>query len=215
MCQGLARVTFRKPETITTRGKSFMRALLTHDYQSLMLDMCSRKVHFIYEHPDQQAVTVFNYSSTDGVEIKVGRSSDLESFDPASEILLQFPRESRSGGRMDLHVMATSEGDTSRLHLFPMRTSTAKLHRLAAAAQEIREIPRNTPRAEGQTDSAGKAGAEKLVKLVRISSFRYLAVSENMPRWLEANELVKNTELLECRSRSTERAQMMGEKDRI
>ncbi|KAJ6548970.1 hypothetical protein B0H19DRAFT_1265746 [Mycena capillaripes] len=131
MCQSLAHVKFRRPETITTRGKSFMRALLTHDYQSLILDMCSRKVHFMSLH------------------IRVGRSSDLELFDPASEILLQFPRESRSGGRMDLHVMATLEGDTSRLHLFPMRTSTAKLHhRLVAVAQEIREIPRNTPRAE-------------------------------------------------------------------
>ncbi|KAJ6582427.1 hypothetical protein B0H19DRAFT_1252521 [Mycena capillaripes] len=116
---------------------------------NLMLDICSRKVHFMYEHPDQQAVTVFNYSSTDGVEIKVGRSSDLESFDPASEILHQFPRESRSGGRMGLHVMATLEGGTSRLHLFPVRTSTAKLHhRLVAVAQGIREIPRSTPRAE-------------------------------------------------------------------
>ncbi|KAJ6548948.1 hypothetical protein B0H19DRAFT_1074743 [Mycena capillaripes] len=192
MCQGLARVKFRKPETITTRGKSLMRALLTHDYQSLMLNMCSRK-----------AVTVFNYSSTDGVEIKVGRSSDLESFDPASEILLQFPRESRSSGRMDLHVMATLEGDTSRLHLFPMRILTATLHhRLVAVAQEIRKIPQSTPRAEflhhvgclviasveeakcdtdfdsfikntegDQTDSVGKAGAEKLVKLVRICLF--------------------------------------------
>ncbi|KAJ6548927.1 hypothetical protein B0H19DRAFT_1074723 [Mycena capillaripes] len=149
MCQSLARVKFRRPETITTCRKSFMRALLTHDYQSLILDMCSRKVHFMYEHPGQQAVTVFYYSSADGVEIRVGCSSDLESFDPASEILLQFPRESRSGGRMDLHVMATLEGDTSRLHLLLMRTSTEKLHhRLVAVAQEIREIPRSTPRAE-------------------------------------------------------------------
>ncbi|KAF8152825.1 hypothetical protein K438DRAFT_2078912 [Mycena galopus ATCC 62051] len=106
MCQSLAHVKFSRPETITTRGKSFMRALLTHEYQSRIFDM-------------------------------------------ASEILLQFPRESRSGGRMDLHVMATFEGWKSRLHLFPMRTSTAKLHdRLVAAAQEIREIPPGTPRAQ-------------------------------------------------------------------
>ncbi|KAJ6564672.1 hypothetical protein B0H19DRAFT_1233482 [Mycena capillaripes] len=145
MCQRLACFKSEKTKTFTTRGKSFMCALLNHDYRRLMTAICTRRVFFMYEHPGEQTITVFTYSSR-GVEIEVGRSSDLETCDWASEMLLEFPRAARSGGRMDLHLMMTLGGYTFQPILFPMRTSTATLHdRLVAVTQQI---PPGTTRAE-------------------------------------------------------------------
>jgi hypothetical protein len=99
-----------------------------------MTVICIRKVFFMYEHPGEQTLVIFDYYSPGRYGIHVAPSSHLESCDSASEMLVQIPRAARSDGRIDLHLMITGEGPI----LFPMRTSTATLHdRLVAATQEI------------------------------------------------------------------------------
>ncbi|KAJ7913235.1 hypothetical protein B0H13DRAFT_1874054 [Mycena leptocephala] len=99
-----------------------------------MTVICIRKVFFMYEHPGEQTLVIFDYYSPGRFGIHVAPGSHLESCDSASEMLVQIPRAARSDGRMDLHLMITGEGPI----LFPMRTSTATLHdRLVAATQEI------------------------------------------------------------------------------
>ncbi|KAJ7837470.1 hypothetical protein B0H13DRAFT_1912436 [Mycena leptocephala] len=80
--------------------------------QKTMTVICIRKVFFMYEHPGEQTLVIFDYYSPGRFGIHVAPSSHLESCDSASEMLVQIPRAARSDGRMDLHLMITETDST-------------------------------------------------------------------------------------------------------
>ncbi|KAJ6564675.1 hypothetical protein B0H19DRAFT_1374900 [Mycena capillaripes] len=127
VCHRLSSFRLENPETLTTRGKSFMRALLTHDYRRLMLDVCIQQVLFMHEHPGVEFFTLFSYVSCGDVIPEFQPRSKLETEDWASRTPLDFLPAARGSGRMDLHLMVTFEGRTFRPLLFPMRITTTKL----------------------------------------------------------------------------------------
>ncbi|KAJ6461325.1 hypothetical protein C8R45DRAFT_1220744 [Mycena sanguinolenta] len=138
MCQRLAAIRLQKPETLTTRGRCFLRALLSHDYRRLMPNICVQQILFMYEHPGEQFWTMFTYTSGNEVLVDIKPRGKLEGRDWASKVLSQFPRVARSGGRMDLHLMFVFDGRVIRVLMFPMRSATTRLHDgLVRVAQQI------------------------------------------------------------------------------
>ncbi|KAJ6478022.1 hypothetical protein DFH09DRAFT_1108442 [Mycena vulgaris] len=58
--------------------KSFLCALLTHDYIRLMPEICAEQVILMYGHPKEQVVTLFNYSEASGAQAQVVGSRTME-----------------------------------------------------------------------------------------------------------------------------------------
>ncbi|KAJ7658159.1 hypothetical protein DFH06DRAFT_1472845 [Mycena polygramma] len=135
LCKQLRSVRLKTPETRTTRAKSYLRALLTHDYQRLRADICLRQIFFMYRHPGEQFVTIFQYpAASQNVSVEVCRKRALET----GELELAFARAARRCGRMELHIMKFFQGRTPRTIIFPMRTETTELHdRMVRVAQLI------------------------------------------------------------------------------
>ncbi|KAJ7438658.1 hypothetical protein B0H11DRAFT_2358213 [Mycena galericulata] len=98
------------PDPLTTRGKSFLRALLTKDYLS------------------EPFFTVFAYASSGGVEIDFKPCSEVLERDRAAQLPSELSRLARSRGRMQMHLMFIYEGEVSRLISSPMRMQSSKLH---------------------------------------------------------------------------------------
>lgn len=66
---------------LTTRGKSFLRALLTDDYLRHMNSICLYQLSHMQDHPGEPLTTVFGYLSTDTDEIDIMAKSMIDSDD--------------------------------------------------------------------------------------------------------------------------------------
>ncbi|KAJ7433633.1 hypothetical protein B0H11DRAFT_757731 [Mycena galericulata] len=132
------------PETLRNQEKSFLRALLTHDYLRLMPEACIRQAVFMHQHPGQPFVTMYNYAtSVGGVEIGVQDTSACdEDPDLAAWVSIQRVRAARSGRRMDLHLMSLYDGQQVRHVLFSMRSATSQTQ--DALLRAVGLVPRGT-----------------------------------------------------------------------
>ncbi|KAJ7635535.1 hypothetical protein DFH06DRAFT_1436084 [Mycena polygramma] len=107
----------------TSREYAFLRALLHHDYQ-LMRDADYYKIYVKgwAAQPDSALFTTFDYK-LDGLTLSVqhahGRNTDQEYWAD------MFARAFRSSGRMEVHVMAVTEGCRTRNLLIPLRRPTS------------------------------------------------------------------------------------------
>ncbi|KAJ7648810.1 hypothetical protein DFH06DRAFT_1209653 [Mycena polygramma] len=135
------------PEAISTRGRCFMRALLTRDYSLHLAEICMKEVLFMYLNPDTAFMTIFAYSGNNGgggtggtrVEIQPKSfSEEATGWDP--NLPAQFARAKKSGGRMQIHVMFLLEGERRSVRVFPMHTNTSALYDgLRRVAQSLRQ----------------------------------------------------------------------------
>lgn len=93
-----------------------------------MPHVCIRQALFIQQHPGEPFVTIFPYTDSRGLQIKIEKASTLHQ-DPtlAAQLLMLSSRAAQSGGRMEVHVMELYEGGEFRQILFPMRTATSQL----------------------------------------------------------------------------------------
>ncbi|KAJ7467497.1 hypothetical protein FB451DRAFT_1560696 [Mycena latifolia] len=134
------RLEISPTETLNTRGKSFLRALLTHDYLKWMPGICFEQVRHMHKYPDEALLTVFSYG-TGSVEIGVKPASEVsDQCHWAPKFAGEVMRAARSGGRMDVHLMFIYEGHHTRTLFFPLRTSTSTLRDgLVRAVQLIPE----------------------------------------------------------------------------
>ncbi|KAJ6507628.1 hypothetical protein DFH09DRAFT_1288905 [Mycena vulgaris] len=128
VCQQLASVQYHNPETLNTRERSFMRAVLHHNYEELICNVSYLQIKFIHEHPTEQFITRFDYSRPFGVPIDVIATSavptiQLEEFKIKWRTWLV--RAARDGGKLEMHLMYVAEGGDRRLWLFPMRSAKA------------------------------------------------------------------------------------------
>ncbi|KAJ7171027.1 hypothetical protein C8R46DRAFT_1262020 [Mycena filopes] len=116
------------PESLTTRGKAFLRAVLTEDYLEYMISLAVRQVSYMHENPGVPFFTAFAYHSARGVEIDCKAQDDVKGHELSSRLPAIFERMARSGGRMALHVMFVYEGNVPRHIILPMRTANSWLH---------------------------------------------------------------------------------------
>ncbi|KAJ7725164.1 hypothetical protein B0H16DRAFT_1895179 [Mycena metata] len=61
-CPRLVSANRDEPEHLTTRDKSFLRALIDHDYKLSQLDILRYELDFIHAYPDRMPCLVFDYS---------------------------------------------------------------------------------------------------------------------------------------------------------
>ncbi|KAJ6540082.1 hypothetical protein DFH09DRAFT_1090088 [Mycena vulgaris] len=141
ICQELASVQYRpfrsivqyNPETLNTRERSFVHAVLHHDYEELIYNVSYLQMKFIHEHPTEQFVTQFDYSRPFGVPIDVIATSavptiQLEDF--KIEWRTRLARAARSGGKLEMHViflLEPSETAQVSLTLFHAHSQRADL----------------------------------------------------------------------------------------
>ncbi|KAJ7120751.1 hypothetical protein C8R43DRAFT_1136692 [Mycena crocata] len=125
---------------LTTRVKSFMRALLTADYRRRIRNICVSQIMFMYRNPGQAFLTTFSYTEVDGVRIKVESERILRGTNRwRTEYTTMIERGMQSEGRLEPHLMIFYEGDTVREVLSPMRVATSALY------DELRRIARTLP----------------------------------------------------------------------
>ncbi|KAJ6535235.1 hypothetical protein DFH09DRAFT_1369644 [Mycena vulgaris] len=129
VCQELASAQYHNPETLNARERSFMRAVLHHDYEELIYNVSYLQIKFIHEHPTEQFVTRFDYSRPFGVPIDVIATSavptiQLEDF--KIEWRTRLARAVQSGGKVEMHLMLHSTMGYSFL-LEPSETARVSL----------------------------------------------------------------------------------------
>ncbi|KAJ7737255.1 hypothetical protein DFH07DRAFT_842271 [Mycena maculata] len=129
VCDELRSVRNLHTETLSRRERSFMRALLDHDYEELIYNVSYLQIKFIHEHPGEPFFTRFNYTRSGGVPIEIHPTQLLQAQGAlAVEVPTRLARAARSGGRLGMHVMFVGEGTNMRVHLFPHRAASARFH---------------------------------------------------------------------------------------
>ncbi|KAJ7717990.1 hypothetical protein B0H16DRAFT_1475820 [Mycena metata] len=132
VCRELRAEKLHNPDTITTRGRAFLRALLTQDYLHYLFPLSCLQATHMHQNPGRPFFTLFFYPNSTGVQIGCKSSGDLEASGYTSGLVSRLPaafeRMERSGGRMELHIMCIYEGEAVRHLIFPMRISTSQLH---------------------------------------------------------------------------------------
>ncbi|KAJ7479331.1 hypothetical protein B0H11DRAFT_2423464 [Mycena galericulata] len=137
-CQDLRIARLEEPQPpLSTRGKSFLRAVLTTDYLHLIVGILLQQAEYMHEHPGEPFFTVFEYGGPNGVEIGFTAASEVTHCDWASQLPNEFSRVAQSGGRMEMHLMFIYEGEADRRIFFPMRTPTSKLRDGVLRALEL------------------------------------------------------------------------------
>ncbi|KAJ7148644.1 hypothetical protein C8R43DRAFT_513145 [Mycena crocata] len=138
VCQDLQSARLHTRETLTARGRSFLRTLLTWDYLIHQAGIC---FEHITRRPDENFFIVFAYVRADGVGMEFASTSDdkfrEEKWAPA--LRREVARAVRSGGRMEVHLVYIFEGDDCYPLIFPMRTPTSALHE--AVQNALQQVP--------------------------------------------------------------------------
>ncbi|KAJ6506166.1 hypothetical protein C8R47DRAFT_1101452 [Mycena vitilis] len=128
MCKELQIYHSQRPETISTRGRCFMRALLTHEFSLNFASICMKQVLFMYQYPGEAFMIAFGYwSGTETlVEIHPKTFSDAaQGWDP--DLPAQFARAEKSEGRLQVHIVFTVEGQMRRVRVVPLHTTSSAL----------------------------------------------------------------------------------------
>ncbi|KAJ7613802.1 hypothetical protein B0H17DRAFT_1153087 [Mycena rosella] len=138
-------------QTLTMREKSFLRALMDHDYMAVKEEIFHRQVKFMRANPCDQFYVVFEYSGG-GVSITVKSTSDNPGY--SEEHWEDYTsREEERAGRMELHLLEVG-GFGAAYWMIPMRSDSSKieegLEQIAATAgldeiqgSELQECPRH------------------------------------------------------------------------
>ncbi|KAJ7813333.1 hypothetical protein B0H13DRAFT_1925561 [Mycena leptocephala] len=116
---GLPTTTAKEhPETLSTRGRCFLRELLSDDYFRHLTPISIQHVKFMYEHPGEAFFTAFAYSDAGDVQVEVQPTANLKmagAWDVGMST--QFSRAEKSG-RTDIHLMLLFEGQRFRQMVF-------------------------------------------------------------------------------------------------
>ncbi|KAJ7671811.1 hypothetical protein B0H17DRAFT_193895 [Mycena rosella] len=157
-CARRRKLHYIEQQTLRTRDKSFLRALMDHDYMAAKEEIFYRQVKFMRANPCDQFYVVFDYSGGE-VSITVKSTSDNPGY--SEEHWEDYTsREEESAGRMELHLLEVG-GFGAAYWMVPMRSDSSKieegLERIAATAgldeiqgSELQECPRNIRDALGR-----------------------------------------------------------------
>ncbi|KAJ7086339.1 hypothetical protein B0H15DRAFT_345770 [Mycena belliarum] len=107
-CARLRASRISKPEQLTTRDRSFMRALTHHDYNMNMANVLLAIVQLNYELPNEPYYLLYDYTAGD-VTIEVLPISEVEVPPTPSDFQVQWldhiARAARSDGRMEVAII--------------------------------------------------------------------------------------------------------------
>ncbi|KAJ7198424.1 hypothetical protein B0H12DRAFT_1226215 [Mycena haematopus] len=153
------------------RERNFLRAVVQEDYADGINSICQAQVIFMANHPADKFYTFFDY--THGVaQISVHSaanplSSNLTSSDlkqAGSEWAEILSRASRSGVRLQLHVIRVPEGRDKRIFVIPLRTNSPQVY------DALRQLARSIPTGFNEEDVSGEIGRilEQAADLVEI-----------------------------------------------
>ncbi|KAJ6579221.1 hypothetical protein DFH09DRAFT_1361011 [Mycena vulgaris] len=132
-CSQLFSARLQNPDPLTTRERSFMRAVLHHNYMSEKHAIHMRQLAWMHENPGRAFYTLFDYSKG-SVTVSIQPQSTLALLDARP----MAARAMRSSGKMALHVMLVDEGGKPRRRIFPMHSDGSQLHDgLVAIASDI------------------------------------------------------------------------------
>ncbi|KAJ7849298.1 hypothetical protein B0H13DRAFT_1906234 [Mycena leptocephala] len=123
----LLRTAKEHPDTLSTRGKCFLRELLSNGYFRHLNPISIQHVEFMYEHPGEAFFTAFAYSDAGDIQVKVQPTAKLKmagAWDAGMST--EFSRAEKSG-RTDIHLMLLFEGQRHRRMVFSMRTDSSRL----------------------------------------------------------------------------------------
>ncbi|KAJ7900788.1 hypothetical protein B0H13DRAFT_2336390 [Mycena leptocephala] len=128
VCKRLQSLRLTEPQPFTTRNKSFMRALLHHDYEQMKTEILTRQLAFRSYHPGENFVVQFTYQ-TGRASVQLLAFVGYELTEDLNDYQMKWrdleSRVLRSNGRMELHTM---ECANARSRLFPMRSATSEVH---------------------------------------------------------------------------------------
>ncbi|KAJ7108941.1 hypothetical protein C8R43DRAFT_1243451 [Mycena crocata] len=129
-CKALHRYFLYHPDPASKRTLSFMRAVLEQDYKLMKTQVLYEKMVFLGRNRNSHFAVFFSYTGLrPGIEV-------LGLPDPSSEGSSEAPapwfenlkRASRSGGRLEIHIVLTRLGTQAVQRIFPMRSNTSRLH---------------------------------------------------------------------------------------
>ncbi|KAJ6546617.1 hypothetical protein B0H10DRAFT_2131009 [Mycena sp. CBHHK59/15] len=134
VCKHLQSFRIAESPIINTRNRSFMRALLDHDYKRKKHEIFMLRSMAMKRYPGKNFYLVFNYSRGP-LSLTVSHFSDPDS-DTCNEkpsdwtMLRNYyePKTLQSAGRMELHMVVFNESGGRRNKLYPMRFATTKVH---------------------------------------------------------------------------------------
>ncbi|KAJ7167999.1 hypothetical protein C8R46DRAFT_259346 [Mycena filopes] len=132
VCDKLRLVKFSFPETLSKRGKSFLRFVVTEEHARRMTSILVNQALFMRDHPGTPFLTTFRYIKAGGVRLQLSSQDAIRPLIEAGAWKVQVPalfsRAARSGGRMDIHLVSIYEGGSLRHVMMPMRMSSTRLH---------------------------------------------------------------------------------------
>ncbi|KAJ7149286.1 hypothetical protein C8R43DRAFT_505994 [Mycena crocata] len=107
-----------------------MRAILHRDYMRLRYDVWLKQVNFMRLNPSEQYFVGFDYTKASGVVIHVGAKHQIYANELEAELPNQWWRLLRAEGRMEMHLMLTTDPTTLQLkpRVFPLRSKTSDIH---------------------------------------------------------------------------------------
>jgi len=123
-----------------TRQRSFLRALVHHDYTNAKPTLLSKHALFMNAFPGKPFVTVYDYTKG-AVNIDLKSHASLrasETIFGGAEWESILSRAAASGGRMGVDVIVTSQPNRPRCFVIPLRTNSSVVHdRLRHLAAEL------------------------------------------------------------------------------
>ncbi|KAJ7682001.1 hypothetical protein DFH06DRAFT_1314243 [Mycena polygramma] len=127
------------------RQRSFMRALLNHDYHAAKYSQIYPQQARFMARSSAAFLTLFDYTrGRVHIEVQpVLRCAWLKYFGTDSGWYEDVLRVARADGRVELHVMALPEGTATRYCIVPLRTETDRIDRVLRSVGSV--IDSSTP----------------------------------------------------------------------
>ncbi|KAJ7677691.1 hypothetical protein DFH06DRAFT_558786 [Mycena polygramma] len=120
-CALIVSFSQNEPETLSTRDRSFLRALIDHDYKLAQPAILLWQLDFMNAYPGETPCLVFDYSQ--------GRSTFkfAQTIDFPDKWSDDLARATRHSGHFQLHIAVLSVSDTDMMRLVPMQSSSGAL----------------------------------------------------------------------------------------
>ncbi|KAJ7140086.1 hypothetical protein C8R43DRAFT_602669 [Mycena crocata] len=107
-----------RPEHLSTKDRSFLRALVDYDYKTRRLILMQWQLAFLQAFPDEIPCIVFDYTR-EHLQITFQGTHSLH-----VKWQDHVARARRSGGRIQLHFVRILNGKFTDVHAFPMQSSS-------------------------------------------------------------------------------------------
>lgn len=123
----------KNSDDLTARQRSFLRALVHHDYQKAKIEILAQQLVFLNAHPGQRFLVEYRYT-TGAVEITLTPLSALEGNQALCSLQLDpgwnpiFARAAASSGRMAIDVITIMSARGPRSFVVPLRTNSSVAH---------------------------------------------------------------------------------------